>query len=334
MRWTSTRITALIKKYGWGLNLVFIALGAYFVAGAANAVVARSIRVVPTLEAAAREVPPSTAGSRPKGEYEAMAQRNLFGVKREDLSPVSASSDGPPMLVSGNNYREADLKPCTLTSTVRATLVAEGAPDWSMAVIFNGTSRDTEVFSPIEGANQVADDAWLVEVRSREIIVRRRDHFELCAAEGESKGATTTAMATSAAPQIVSEDGATPHPEASGLSAGGEGVRQLSETQFDVDKTEVDKALGDLSQVSTQARIVPSFKNGKANGFKLFSIKPGSIFAKIGLQNGDVIQKINGYEMSSPDKALEVWQKLTNASSVQIEMQRRGRTMNMAYNIR
>jgi histidinol-phosphate aminotransferase len=33
---------------------------------------------------------------------------------------------------------------------------------------------------------------------------------------------------------------------------------------------------------------------GKPVGFKLFSIKPGSLYSKIGLQNGDVINRIRG----------------------------------------
>ena len=82
------------------------------------------------------------------------------------------------------------------------------------------------------------------------------------------------------------------------------------------------------------ARIVPSFKNGKPNGFKLFSIKPGSIYSKIGMQNGDVIQRINGYEMNSPDKALEIYQKLKDASSINIDMLRRGQSRSVSYNIR
>ena len=46
----ATRIVALVKQHGWVVNLAFIAFGSYFVAGAANSVVARSIRVVPSVD--------------------------------------------------------------------------------------------------------------------------------------------------------------------------------------------------------------------------------------------------------------------------------------------
>ena len=114
----------------------------------------------------------------------------------------------------------------------------------------------------------------------------------------------------------------------------GENVKKLSDTEYEIPKDEIENVLGNLNVIATQARIVPSFRNGKANGFKLFSIRPGSLYSKIGIQNGDVIQKINGYEINSPDKALEIYGKLKEASSITVDLVRRGRTKTMSYGIR
>jgi general secretion pathway protein C len=110
-------------------------------------------------------------------------------------------------------------------------------------------------------------------------------------------------------------------------------VKQLSEHQYVVAKSEINNALTNLSDLATKARIVPSFKNGVANGFKLFSIVPDSLYSKIGIQNGDVIHRINGYEMNSPDKALEIYQKLRDANRIEIEFERRGDTIHNSYSI-
>jgi general secretion pathway protein C len=110
-------------------------------------------------------------------------------------------------------------------------------------------------------------------------------------------------------------------------------VKQLSEHQYVVAKSEINNALTNLSDLATKARIVPSFKNGVANGFKLFSIVPDSLYSKIGIQNGDVIHRINGYEMNSPDKALEIYQKLRDANRIEIEFERRGETVHNSYSI-
>jgi general secretion pathway protein C len=320
----SARIAASLKEHGWILNLLFILLGAYFVAGAANAVVARSIRVVPSLDDA--PIAPTKSSSLSRGQrnttFAAMADRNLLGVKREQLVPTVTTGVADQAVVGCRDFREEQLKPCTLTATVRGTLVADDFPEWSMAIVIDNNTKDPMVFNINDGTNKIADDAFLCQIRSRAIVVQRRDHVELCPVEGE--GANPLPTVASAAPPITADTAG---------EEGGPGVTKVSDTQYTVDRKEVDSALSNLSEVATQARIVPSFKNGKPNGFKMFSIKPGSIYSKIGLKNGDVIQKINGYEMNSPDKALELYQKLKDAQSVSLELQRRGQTMNVNYNI-
>jgi general secretion pathway protein C len=112
-----------------------------------------------------------------------------------------------------------------------------------------------------------------------------------------------------------------------------EGIRKVSDTQYEIERSVIDGTLNNMSQIATQARIVPSFKNGVANGFKLFSIQPGSLYASIGMENGDVIQRINGFEINSPDKALEVYQKLRTSPHITIELERNGRPLRKEYNI-
>ena len=322
----SARIAASLRENGWILNLLFILLGAYFVAGATNAVVARSIRVVPSLDDAPAPTLKSTSSTRAsKVAYTAMADRNLLGIKREQVQQAAATSEASEAVVGCRDFREDQLKPCTLPGAIRGTLVADDYPEWSMAIIVDNSTHEAAVYNINPGSNRVSDDASVCQIRSRAIVVQRRDHVELCSVEGEGAGATPAV--SSAAPIVTNEN-----PE-TGEEGGGPGVTKVSETQYNVDRKEVDNALSNLSQVATQARIVPSFKNGKPNGFKMFSIKPGSIYSKIGLKNGDVIQKINGYEMNSPDKALELYQKLKDASSVSVELQRRGQTTNMTYAI-
>ena len=112
-----------------------------------------------------------------------------------------------------------------------------------------------------------------------------------------------------------------------------EHIKKTGENQYAVEQAGVDKALGDLSSLATQARIVPAFEGGEAVGFKLFSIRPGSLYSKIGIQNGDVISRINGYEINSPDKALEVYQKMKDAKEITVDMKRRGKPVTLNYNI-
>jgi general secretion pathway protein C len=242
------------------------------------------------------------------------------------LAPVPGAMDGasaePQSDLTLKSFRDSELKPCTIAGVLRGTLVSDN-PELSVAVVVRNDTREPATYSIKEGSNMIADDAVLVAVRSREIVVRRRDHFERCDGEGELPGA----------PPVNTIVSTTVDNGASGANQEVTGVTKLSPTDYKVERAEVDRALSNLNEVATQARMVPSLKNGKPNGFKVFSIKPGSIYSKIGLQNGDVIQKINGYDLNSPDRALEIYTKLRDATTLSIELQRGGNTQTMNYAI-
>jgi general secretion pathway protein C len=111
-------------------------------------------------------------------------------------------------------------------------------------------------------------------------------------------------------------------------------VKKVSDSEYVVDEAEVENALGNINQLLTQIRVVPNFQDGKADGFKVFAIKPNSIFAKVGLKNGDVIRKVNDNDITSPEKAFQIFQELRNEKNLSIEISRRGQTQSFSYEIR
>jgi general secretion pathway protein C len=110
-------------------------------------------------------------------------------------------------------------------------------------------------------------------------------------------------------------------------------IKKVGESEYVIDRGEVDKQLSNLNYLATQARIVPHFEGGQGAGFKLFAIRPGSLYSKIGIQNGDVIQRINGETINSPDKALEAYARLKNANQITIDLQRGGVKRTLSYRI-
>ena len=81
------------------------------------------------------------------------------------------------------------------------------------------------------------------------------------------------------------------------------GIKKIDDTTYEIDKSLVDKVLANPMAVAKGARVVPAVKNGKPDGFKLYAIRPSSVYAKLGLSNGDTIQSINGFELTTADKA-------------------------------
>lgn len=320
----NARIASLLRKNVWWMDLTFIGLVAYFVASTCNAALAWNVGQAPDVDDA--PLAAETAAVRPSPGHRVplaqFAERNVLALKRETLAPTPgvAAAEQPVSDLSARNFKDAELQPCTVNATVRGTMVAD-RPEWSMAVVVRNDTHEPSVYNAQEGHNAIFDDAIIVAIRSREIVVRRRDHFERCLGEGDAPPAPAVAPVAAAAEE--------------GAPASGEitGVTKVSNTDYRVERAEVDRALSNLNEVATQARIVPSFKNGKANGFKMFSIKKGSIYDRIGLTNGDVIQKINGYDMNSPDRALEIYGKLRDATSLTIELTRGTANMTLNYAI-
>lgn len=69
-------------------------------------------------------------------------------------------------------------------------------------------------------------------------------------------------------------------------------------------REEVDALLDNPGRLAKEARIVPAIKDGKTSGFKLFGIRAGSLFASIGLQNGDTVTELAGVPLTDVEAAM------------------------------
>ena len=62
-------------------------------------------------------------------------------------------------------------------------------------------------------------------------------------------------------------------------------------------------------------------------GVRLFGIRPDTLLGSIGLENGDRLETINGFKMSSPEKALEAYTRLRAADGLTLQVDRGGKPM-------
>jgi C-terminal processing protease CtpA/Prc len=101
-------------------------------------------------------------------------------------------------------------------------------------------------------------------------------------------------------------------------------IKRIDDTHFEVTKKLVDEFVNSSSSLARSARVVPAVKDGKPDGFKLYAIRPSSLFAKLGFQNGDTLKRINGQDLTSLEKALEVYTKTRTATKFVVDILRRG----------
>lgn len=94
------------------------------------------------------------------------------------------------------------------------------------------------------------------------------------------------------------------------------------------DTKEVEKALENLPKVLQGAKAVPYVKpnsRGEISGFKIVAIKKDSIFNKLGIQRGDIIQGANSNAITSPQDAMNLYQSLKAGSFKSLQILRNDR---------
>jgi general secretion pathway protein C len=111
-------------------------------------------------------------------------------------------------------------------------------------------------------------------------------------------------------------------------------IQKLSDTEFQIDRAVVDSILERQAELMKSARIVPEQKDGKVLGIRLFGIRPDTLLGTLGLQNGDRLESINGFNMGSPEKALEAYARLRTASSLNVKVNRKGAPVSIDYKIK
>ncbi|MFL5270767.1 MAG: type II secretion system protein GspC [Anaeromyxobacteraceae bacterium] len=322
------------RKYAWTANLVMVFAAAWFTAKTVNTLIGSTIRPTPQ----ANVVQPAGPPPRPTlpATLDLDAVYRLIGQQQPRAVEEPVAQSGP---VTPQNCDDSRASPSK--SDVRMQLVATVIADrsrFSLATLNDLASRETHVLGVgdqlgsirLLGVERVRDDRDATGNGFRVVaLICNAGTKEYLDFEGGPGGETVASAGTLGLAPLPPAA-----PRAPGApAAAGAGVRQLADNRYEIDRNTIDSWLSNMSGIATQARIVPSFRNGVANGFKLFSIQPGSLYASIGVENGDVIQRVNGYEINSPEKALELYQKLRESSHVTIELDRGGQVIRKEYNI-
>ena len=284
-----------MKSYFVPLNLLILATGIFFITQIVTFKIAKRIEP-PFSTDYSRDITGSVKKeARPLDAFKTILERNIFNSKglASLLSPSSVNNrpaeEGKPPV------------PIKLVGTVA------GNPLYAYAIIEDPFQRSHKIFRIND---TIAPGVKLLEITRNRITISRdgnREEIEL--------GAQETAMQQRIPPP--------PRP----VSIPAPEVSQPSPGAVVIERESVEAATQDMNKLLTQARLVPNFTGGVADGFRIFSIVPNSLFDKTGLRNGDVIHSINEIEMKEPEKAFEVYQMLKDEDYFDIEIVRAGQKM-------
>jgi hypothetical protein len=106
-------------------------------------------------------------------------------------------------------------------------------------------------------------------------------------------------------------------------------VARSGDHAYSFTRKELDDALRDPNQLNYLGQIgVPP-----GGGVRMDAAPPGSLAAKLGLQPGDVIKKVNGQAVTSTGDLARLYQQFATTSAITAEVQRGGNTVTLSYQI-
>jgi general secretion pathway protein C len=285
-------------KHRWIADILVLSLIVYFGVDALMTILDTKLSPTPIKTKEAIKLSKALAAdARPLDDYGIITERNLFGGSPQDLTEVS-----PEQIA----LEEMPVAVKSLGLRLVGTVVAD-KPEDSSAIIEDLASRKQEVYR--EGD------------RVKEALIKRILRHNVVINTGRQDEVLTMMMEES--------PGRSRPPERKGR------VRRRPTTRSSIrlDREELETQMADLNELMQQVRIRPFMEGKRPAGFLVSNIKPGSLFSKMGLRNGDVIQGVNGETVTTPDQAIELYESLMEGGEIALDIKRGRRTRQLRYEV-
>jgi len=246
-------------------------------------------------------------------DFTIIVQRNIFNAQTGDLSQfdaAEAAKDQPAVTSSKGQFK------------LLGTVAGEGA---QLAVIQSG--QEIEAYRLEES---LPGGAKLVEIRRNQVDLQHTDGSRetLMSEQGSpGKGPDASPAARS------SRSSSRAQPAAADQASAQSGIRSVGENRWEIPAQEAERARENINDLLRQARVEPNIVDGQTAGFAVRMIRPGSLFAMLGLRVGDVLREVNGVSLDSPEKALLIFQQLREARQINISLERDGQPVTFGYEI-
>lgn len=233
-------------------------------------------------------------------EEQQLLDENKSNRPFEDFTIINARNIFGALAIVDSSLNTGAKPPEVELRLVATNISSDGS---SLAIIEDKKKSEQDVF---EIGDNVFNYAKIKKITENEVRLDHNGTEEVLMLEDVKPGSETTGA-------VASVDG--------------------EQTDFQVNSTELDDALANLPRLLSQARAVPYFRNGQSIGMRLFAIRAGSLYEKIGLKNGDILTAVNENSLSDPTQALKLFEQLKSERSIQVAVERNGSIINLRYTI-
>ncbi len=324
-----------IRQYSWAIDLFGILACAFFMAKVTSVYLGKSMEVqrsVGVLKPS--DVASSEFEKKSIDDYKIIIDRNIF-----DSTPPTKEGEAAPESTAEETVEltgEAVLTSLSL-NILGVLVVGNGDDSRSSATIGGGAAAPApakgkagtggggggaKVYA-VGDEESFAPNTKLTLVQPDRIEFVHNGRLEYA----EVKPASASDIFAPPVREPIAMAGQPKEAEAPAL------IKKDEPGKFAVDQREVQDALGNLDKLYTEIRAVPNFAGGKVSGMKILSVKSDSIFAKLGLRRGDVLQKINGMELDVK-KGFEIFSALKDEKQITLDLVRQGQPTTLDYEIR
>lgn len=292
--------------------ILCMVIGGLFIAHSINAFVADALYVLPQApvgaDAGGPVGSPTLTSYSPTQAVEQIRSSGLFVLppttENDNVNGPSSGRRGTP----GKVVRAS----LGLAEKLRLIGVVMGDERGVFAIIEDLASKQQSLYHV---QDSVLDLGEVSEIRRNGVVIRQGNVEELLQLAHAETSSDTPDPA-----------GAPPTPRKASTS--NSPLRKV------VDRREVEQAMNDLPKLLSQARAVPNMANGAVNGYRLDYIAPASFYEKIGVQTGDVLQRVNGVDIRDPSTMLSLLQQLKNEQIVKLDVVRNNQRSTITYELR
>ncbi|MBI9085335.1 MAG: hypothetical protein JEZ11_17200 [Desulfobacterales bacterium] len=244
--------------------------------------------------------------------YQIIADRDLFKTKADGTVQPSKPVE--------------ELKPTSLKLKLLGTVSEAGGPGY--AVVEDPKSKEQNLYRVGDlvasaTVKQILREKIVLSVNGKEEILEIEDIQDVRGA-GPRSGPEPRALPASeeAPPQLAdvvreAEDVEAEGAEMAGAEPGGG-------EQVTISKADIQPHLRNINSFMKQVRIRPFVENAKPSGLVLTGIGPESLLGRMGLQNGDILTRVNADAIVSTNDALKLYRGLKSSSAITLGVRRGG----------
>lgn len=300
----------MLRRYFWVLYLIFAGAFAFVGADILKGIINERLRLPPKVSERKPDKVSKKQKQREPSFYAVIHERDLFHSAKEKVAAKKVATTPKKVVI-----KEETLEKTPLQVRLRGTVYREAGK--SLAIIEDTKTRKQDLYYV---GDFILGEAKLIAVSRNKVYLERNGKQEV--------------LEVYEGPEVKTGERAGARRLKKGPIPTGARVKRLSANRYRIPQEDLRNALENINHLLTQVRMVPNFKDGQPDGFKLLSIKGRSLIHRSGFRNGDIIKRVNGIDIDSPEKAFEVYEQVKNEPIITVEIVRGEESKTFTYEVR